>query len=76
MDKYIAFNLYRKNEQGAHQPALRDDVAKDVYLAADVDACIAELEGLLRRSYDLLGYGLSTSAIELRDEISKSLMER
>lgn len=48
MDKYIAFNLYSRNEQGGHQPVVRSDDAKDVYLAADVEARIAELEKAAR----------------------------
>jgi hypothetical protein len=36
MDKYIAFNVYRKNEQGGHQPANANGDPQEVYLAKDV----------------------------------------
>jgi hypothetical protein len=40
MEKYIAFGLYRKNEQGAFQPAGAPSLQQDVYLASDVDKLI------------------------------------
>lgn len=44
MYKYIAFNLYRRNEHGAFQTAAQDE-RKEVYLASDVEALIAEMAG-------------------------------
>lgn len=42
MDKYIAFNLYRKNELGGHVAA--NETQQDVYLATDVEALRPFLE--------------------------------
>jgi len=43
MQKYVAFNLYAKNDLGGCQPAGADGEMREVYLAADVDAQIANL---------------------------------
>jgi hypothetical protein len=80
MKTYIAFGLYRKNELGGHQEAIgpgdpKAGVAKDVYLASDVDGRIAALEKALRLclsahdSPDVLW-------IEAVEAANKALMER
>lgn len=46
MNKYIAFDLYRQNDQGGHQIDVHG--RRDVYLASDVDQRTAELEAALR----------------------------
>jgi hypothetical protein len=45
MFKYIAFDLYKTNEKGGHQPAIAmaGVQSREVYLAADVDALLQKL---------------------------------
>jgi hypothetical protein len=49
MQKYIAFNLYTLKQGGGHHPVGEQRKAKDVYLASDVDARIAELAKVFAR---------------------------
>jgi hypothetical protein len=38
MKKYIAFDMYEKNEKGGHQPSIPvTSAGHEVYLASDVD---------------------------------------
>ena len=48
MEKYIAFGLYQKNEQGAFQPAGKPSLQQDVYLASDVQAALSKYGQHLR----------------------------
>lgn len=47
MDKYIAFGLYRKNEQGGHQEISKPREGEHVYLASDVDALLKALREIV-----------------------------
>lgn len=49
MQKYIAFNLYQRNDLGGCQPTAPLTEARDVYLASEVDARLSELEKVLRK---------------------------
>lgn len=83
MKKYIAFELYQKNDLGGHQLD-GDRSSKTVYLGTDVErqlnenaviqnARIGELESLLRRVIEWTP-ALPAEA-SLADEIAQSLME-
>jgi hypothetical protein len=71
MQKYIAFGLYSKNEQGAFQPAGEATLQQDVYLAKDVDA----LTGLVREMLKAYDEGFESHMIELLKQ-ARSLMEK
>lgn len=44
MERYIAFGLYQKNDQGGHQLAIDGGIhGEAVYLAAQVDALLKKI---------------------------------
>lgn len=78
MEKYIAFNVYSRNEHGAAVAVGdRDGVEKDVYLAKDVDERIAKLEQALKWYADAEPVELHTKAEieEYQSRAKQSLME-
>jgi hypothetical protein len=74
MEKYIAFGLYRKNELGGHQEALdvTPGVAKDVYMASDVDALLQKLSHA--RLTWAMGCPCKCQACAELDDLLKELM--
>jgi hypothetical protein len=74
MFKYIAFDLYKTNELGAHQPAavMAGQKSREVYLAADADARIEKLENALREIHQLPDFSMNIA----RDLAARALMEK
>lgn len=72
MQKHIAFALYKRNEQGAHQPTIERAAADgvEVYLASEVDARIKTLTaGLL--AIDAIAFHRGPDDDDYRDIVAK-----
>ena len=55
MEKYIAFDLYQKNEKGGHQSRLqwaKKTGGREVYLASHVDELLAAIPAYLLDPHD------------------------
>lgn len=56
MHKYIAFNIYRRNELGGCEAAPGTSLtdSNEVYLATDVDALLREIRAEVSQGWDSL----------------------
>jgi hypothetical protein len=73
MKKFVAFNLYAKNEQGGNQPTGADGEMREVYLAADVELLLAQIRnGCVDDGDEALAY-FKLSPGEIRNLIDRNM---